>query len=420
MTFDYYPSPFEHQSRLASLRFPLGKRKREQEEDESEESDEPALGIAVDNPPDTNQHGNASFASELNLQGEPFPKGFPHRAIGKPSSSKPALTPKRIQHELLQLRPPLYLSGLSANEGAQSSSSLKQSVIASLTMIMHRCLLQGDFSRASRAFGMLLRSEVGGEQPDLRRQKFWGIGAEILLRQNEANPTETAMMQEVTSSDPQRPSQKTRPGNISSSSFQLAKEYYDRLILEYNYQKRHSHNLSSLHFHPLMFSLWIFFVYNEHLLSQSANTSTTHENDSSDSDPVEALPEFSEHDRRLADIRTIGLEKAQQIIERMEEVMDAFPYSEDATLWRLKGDLHLWMSDLLRPSNKDSWPDDSAILSPTVQTRSMDPTYSTTNKLDGWREHSQKAIAAFEKARECLKDSLGSGPETHESGDGHT
>ena len=46
---------------------------------------------------------------------------------------------------------------------------------------MIKCLLDGDYARAERAFKLLLSTEILGRLPDLRVRNLWGIGAEILL-----------------------------------------------------------------------------------------------------------------------------------------------------------------------------------------------------------------------------------------------
>ncbi|KAI5788323.1 RNA polymerase I-specific initiation factor-domain-containing protein [Geopyxis carbonaria] len=61
----------------------------------------------------------------------------------------------------------------------QAPWNLRAKHIAVITTLLHRCLLTHDWTRARRAYGLLLR----GKDVDVRR--VWGVGVDILLRVGE-------------------------------------------------------------------------------------------------------------------------------------------------------------------------------------------------------------------------------------------
>jgi hypothetical protein len=54
-----------------------------------------------------------------------------------------------------------------------------------LAAVVRRCLAEGDIATAKRAFGLLARAKVEGGRVDLRWDRYWEMGAEILMREGE-------------------------------------------------------------------------------------------------------------------------------------------------------------------------------------------------------------------------------------------
>lgn len=83
---------------------------------------------------------------------------------------------KEAKQQIRSLHPPLHEppSFRSDQIGAQEQH------LAVINTLVHRFISQGDYARASRAWGLLIRAMPGGT--DVRSHGRWGIGAEILLK----------------------------------------------------------------------------------------------------------------------------------------------------------------------------------------------------------------------------------------------
>lgn len=124
------------------------------------------------------------LAHQYERAGQPYdqdPPGrdFPHRPIPDGRDAANHLSLAELKGELASLKPPL-IHDADLQDG--HSTTLKRHHLAVLTTIMHHCLLQGDYIRAGRAWGMILRTEVSGTRPNIQSHGLWGIGAEILLQ----------------------------------------------------------------------------------------------------------------------------------------------------------------------------------------------------------------------------------------------
>nr|KMM68598.1 hypothetical protein CPAG_04924 [Coccidioides posadasii RMSCC 3488] len=165
-------------------------------------------------------------AHQYRIAGQPpdmeLPGGnFPHSGLSSASGVKPA-TRRRIESDLAQLNPPVFLPGSARN-------SLRLKHLGVITTILHRCLLEGDYVRAGRAWGLILRDEWGGHAVDVRTEGRWGIGAEILLWRD------GQMAAAGAEGGGGKGGYKTEW--FSRRGFERAKQYYERLILHYPYRK---------------------------------------------------------------------------------------------------------------------------------------------------------------------------------------
>ncbi|KYG45666.1 hypothetical protein M433DRAFT_42802, partial [Acidomyces richmondensis BFW] len=221
-------------------------------------------------------------------QAELPPAPFPHASI----NPRTRADKETVEEELAALNPPLYAPRRALDD---SSTSLKRQHVENLTTILHTCMLKGDWQRATRAWGLLLRTEVAGRGMDVRRHGRWGIGAELLMR-NSINVQD---------------------------GFKLAREYYERLILQYPHTP-HSQETSSLVFYPALFNIWIYEVQNRYRVLS--------END------VDHMSELI--------LRRQELEDALPISQRMDDLIRSPPYDTNVELLKLRAMVALWVSDL--------------------------------------------------------------------------
>jgi len=232
--------------------------------------------------------------------------------------------------------------------------NVKRQHLAVLNTILHKSLLDQDFCRAGRVFGMLLRVDFNGRRVDLRKNELWGIGAEILLRHDvQQSPGTYSMGAEGARSDSENAENiDLGPIWFSDKGFDAAKTYYDRLILQFPHRKGRPQDISAVHFYPAMFGLWIFQTQNRAIRAKaqlekahfdsdssgSMSNGTGHENDSSRSKPQRP---------GLRKIETRELQDAKEIAERIDGLTLLPPFDRDVQLLKLKGMVALWLADLL-------------------------------------------------------------------------
>lgn len=324
--------------------------KRRKSGDHWDDEDHDQGDTDVDTGPETTYSQGPSLvlspdeAHQYRIAGLPFdqelPGGnFPHANVVDQERKRPD---KHHIKELSNQSPPIFIPG---SETTDSTLHLRH--LGVLTAILHRCLLEGDFTRAGRAWGMLLRERIGGHLIDIRLEGRWGIGAEILFRQ-----------------PPRESRAKTpEPAGISDKplftrqGFEAAKAYYEGLIIQYPYRKYAPNSVSSVHFYPAMFSLWIYVVD-----AESTNAREAAENEEDDDAASDNLSEagdvsMSEVDgiedqnrklsTRIAQIRSKELTEALEIAARMDELLISPPYSDSPELLQLRGMVALWIGDLL-------------------------------------------------------------------------
>ena len=263
-------------------------------------------------------------------------------------------SPRELTQELASFNPPLIFpdSVRRTNTLKYHQSGLKQRHLAVLTTIMHKFLARGDYIRAGRAWGMLLRAEVKGHPPNIRSNGLWGLGAELLsyrgvqLRQLQ-NPPKNDLEDFANPRFAERASHYSTnidQAQFSREGFEGAKAYYDRLILQHPWRKWLPDALSSLYFYPVMFGLWISFVQDQHLTAL-ARLSQGLEN-WSDSDTVSECTDEEWKSIKKQSIYDSSFKASKAIVQRLDELIVSFPYSDSVTLWRLRAMVALWMGDL--------------------------------------------------------------------------
>ncbi|KAJ5638868.1 hypothetical protein N7528_001258 [Penicillium herquei] len=262
---------------------------------------------------------------------QPLPRGknFPHKPPLEKQRSKKKL-PVPVLKDLATLKEPIYLPQASAYH----ADDLHLKHLTLLTTMMHRCLLNGDFTRAGRAWGLLLREEFRWFPLDMRYTGRWGIGAEVLMRGGlEQNSTREGHT----------------PLPFSKQGFEKAREYYERLILRHPYTKSAPRAISAWHFYPAMFGLWIYVTQEESKVARK-NIALNYEDSDrgSDEEDEEFEERQSNHKRALmATLRGRELQQAQQIAVRMDSLLASPPYSDSAEMLEMRGMISLWIGDLL-------------------------------------------------------------------------
>lgn len=290
-------------------------------------------------------------AHQYRIAGLPFdqelPGGnFPHGPAKDESVARQ--TQGRTLKELSSLSSPIYPPQSAAHQG-----NLRLQHFGVLSSILHRCLLQRDYIRAGRAWGLLLREEYHGSPLDVRTEGRWGIGAEILLRRGH-QPLDKDQPSDKPSSEDHGSSQVTEPSRIlfTRKGFEDAKQYYETLIIQHPFRKAEPDAISPLHFYPAMFGLWIYVTQEENqvtcqkIMEHQENASEISEYDDAGSDLEGDGGARNKTRALIAEARKNELGEAQKIAARMDEILMSPPYSDSSDLLELRGMVSLWIGDL--------------------------------------------------------------------------
>ena len=214
-----------------------------------------------------------------------------------------------------------------------------------LTALLHKALFEGDFSRAGRAFGLILRDGAGGQLRDIRAEGRWGVGAEILLRREVGigHQKEELSAGRENEADSLSKSEQDAASWFTRKGFEDAKKYYERLIVQFPFHKPNAGAVNALDFYPAMFGLWIYVVQEEGKLDQESldesTLSETSHADGSTRGETTAPFNLASKQRTLAQAREIAI--------RMDNCMTTIPYSDHVELIRLRGMVAQWMADVI-------------------------------------------------------------------------
>lgn len=324
----------------------------------------------------------------------PLPRyPFPHAPV------KSADVPRRSsQEELAAVNPPLYVPKVEVDD---QSTSLKRRHLDNITVILHRCMLKGDLERASRAWGLLARTEIAGLGIDVRQHGRWGIGAEILMRRGKEKvpePSSEARRSSVDDAsslhDEASNLPTSRPAHrFADEGFKLAREYYERLVLQYPHTPHTQHTVNAKVFYPALFNIWVYEVQAryQHLRDRASRTrrSSSHSIASDNSDEHASPANQDLASREIAD--------ATPIAERLDELLLSPPYDVSEPLLRLRGMMGLWLSDLYRSlANAHRKKSDASSSSPVGGYRN-----EYANRV-ATAQNRQKASAERRRAKELL------------------
>ncbi|KAF1361040.1 hypothetical protein EJ07DRAFT_176392 [Lizonia empirigonia] len=352
--------PAHHDS--LSLRATQYRKKRRGTHHDDRDDDQHSFTSASDVDPQSraapsNAHAHPSFApselAQLHVAGllpeEDYrvpPSPFPHAPASPP---KPYLGAASIQKELAG--PPSRLFTLNSTASKRDhvsshaeASNLRRKHLNVLSTVLHTCLLQADYHRAGRAWGMILRSQATHGHPvDLRNHGRWAMGADILLRRKPrrvpSNDQSDAVADTHIDSD---------IDIFSEAGFELAREYYERLIVQYPTRKQAPNAVDQRSFYPAMFSLWV-----QEVTEKSKRTRRKNEEEARRSrsrsmsiDSGHGKPTDDARSREEA-IQAEELAQATEIAERLDDLVKSPPFDKQASLLQLRGAIALWISDLI-------------------------------------------------------------------------
>ncbi|KAK4193580.1 RNA polymerase I-specific transcription initiation factor rrn11 [Podospora australis] len=201
------------------------------------------------------------------------------------------------------------------------------SQVGILVNTIRRCLTENDIPTAKRAFGLLVRAKVAGKKVDLRYERMWEMGAEIIMRKGEPVPLHSASTSSSLQQNPPPQEETERqtefeqalaasenPGKDEQASEEEEEEetpdarlqreernlaslksYYEYLIQQHPFSKAHPQSTarSILDFHCALFSAEIEGCYKAHKRGLERIEETPED---------EFLDHDDSHDDRLMDI----------------------------------------------------------------------------------------------------------------------
>ncbi|KAK6397114.1 hypothetical protein LTR65_007614 [Meristemomyces frigidus] len=184
---------------------------------------------------------------------------------------------------------------------------------------------------------------------DVRQHGRWSIGAELLMRRQQVpargkpHPSSTGTDQsQERNADPV--TDHDRPA-FTDEGFRLARQYYERLILQYPHTPWTQHAANALALYPALFNIWIYEVQDRSKRARQG--------------PAGDRPASPTGSERSADVSTASdthsstaaakkqeLNEALPIAQSMDELMLSPPYDTSLPLLQLRGMLGLWLADL--------------------------------------------------------------------------
>lgn len=266
--------------------------------------------------------------TENDLLPSTYIPGFPHRPL------RPSHGPQQADNDEQRDR--------RKQLAAQRGRDAQEQHLGVLVAVILRSLDQGDLARAKRAFSLLGRTQVRSKPVDLRRQGLWTLGAEIIMRDGEAD------------AHPQT----GRWG--SAANMPQLRAYLECLIRQYPYNRLHPTAISDLDFYPVLFGCEVYNAWVEHkeaLQRLEADAETWSDDGvkfepSDDEDDEELhLPsrERHLHDEKVL-LKTQALATMRGLAARMDTLMENAPYNRSVEMLRLRGMVALYIGDLSVPS----------------------------------------------------------------------
>lgn len=217
--------------------------------------------------------------------------------------------------------------------------------LAVLAAVLHRNISEGDYLRAGRAWGILLRAESHGHPVNIRENDCWGLGAEVLYQRhlsytkNESEGGEGLTLE--ASGERLLVPDKSRI-LFNKNRFHEALNFYERLILQYPYRQISANTSNALDFHSALLGLLI--------SSSSAVSNITNgtfwDDESMSSEKRDQAGVKSLQGLKVNNFQRASVKQAKEIVARLDELLISPPYSNTSELFILRDMLALWILDL--------------------------------------------------------------------------
>lgn len=276
---------------------------------------------------------------------------------------------------------------------ADRGPRLRQQHLSALTAILHRCLSAGDIPRATRAWAMLIRTQVSGRGVDLRGSGYWGIGAELLIKAHDRHRKPTYDSDEEEEEDVERDGNAVHAEKRwgTTEGLEKAKEYFERMILQHPYKRQfHDSSVSALDIWPVMVVNEIYEIQYQQMeglrriaaaeeAAEETGETASEGGEEVDDNFAEAEDDYGfTADQRRAErsrkrreerlwrardkIRLKALAASEKIAATLDELMTTPPYSDSHELLRLRGMLAIYIGGLNvpeKPVEEDEFKEDN-------------------------------------------------------------
>lgn len=244
-------------------------------------------------------------------------------------------------------------------------------------------LSQDNIPAAKRAFGLLMRSKISGKKVDIRRNHYWEMGAEILMRER---PLEDRTQHVLPMNDDEK-KDSTKPQNrpvYPVANVPRVKKYFEDLILQFPHHLTARRAASALQFHPALLSYEIYQLHAQHVYHMKQ---IYDESESWELEPAEEThvmdrfgPEESDlgmeddpdpflrtgrrfespstaRDNRLRhakdEIREQTLDSLRVMAQRIDQLLEDSAFAMSGEILRLAGIVSLFAAELTVPMHTD-------------------------------------------------------------------
>lgn len=270
------------------------------------------------------------------------PRHFPHA----PSKSEPAFP---LPHRSVSQR------------------NIKKQHLAAVNGVLHRSILEGDYTRASRALELLTKVEYHGRRCDLRRNGWWGIKGELLLQ----NSTDDSVNGQPTTSrsvsfSKESASQDASQPRFSEQGLRNAKDYYERLIVQYPYRRQRPKDVSAIEFYPAMINIWILLLQSRLRRCLEKNPNLKSRRNSANATGSGAFLTNNDYnvDRRThsSNPSTViqdgqrelnsTIQEVEELLERLQGLLLRDPFDRDGDMLGTHAMVSLWLADLYTDTDR--------------------------------------------------------------------
>ncbi|KAI2622234.1 hypothetical protein GGS26DRAFT_252260 [Hypomontagnella submonticulosa] len=322
--------------------------------------------------------------------------------------------------------------------------------LSTMTAILHRCLADGDITRAKRAFSLLVQTK----DIDIRLGGLWAVGSKILMRDGEAEQQQSRQRQqraqtgeEDIGSDEEDQSHngnandEQREGEVRrwglAANIEKVTLYFEALTQQYPHDPYRPQLTSALDFWPALFGIEIYNLDAEHrralrqlqVEEEERNEESELPFEDEDMDlerEMEEDPDVDPHDafdarrRRREEarqaiaraardeLRSEMLGAAERIAQKMDRVMENAPYSSHRELLRLRGHLALYVGDLCLASRLT---DEDGVVEGQGEDRNVED--MLRSRAESTEEHAAlvRRSEEHDRARACFRKILEGGGE---------